>query len=139
MTPTQIVLGVELMDEDHAQLESLFERVANITDEGLQALLTEIEAETRAHFEREEVLMQSASVPVYHCHVAQHKLLLSEFAGAHDAMENGDMAGLRRFLERSLPALVEGHVDSVDRVTASFLKSETSAEDLSTLRMPRCG
>jgi hemerythrin len=138
MTSRNPVLGVPLMDEDHARLEALFERVAETADAGLRALLAEAEAETRAHFDREETLMQSADVPAYHCHMAQHKQLLAEFTAAHYAAENGDMTGLRSFLGRILPVLVEAHVDSVDRVTASFLKSEANADDFSGLRLPHC-
>ncbi len=136
MTPPNIVLGVALMDEDHAHLETLFARVAETADAGLPALLAEAEAGTRAHFEREEVMMQSAGVPVFHCHVAQHRLLLAEFASGHAAARSGDAAGLRRFLGESLPALIAAHVDSVDRVTASFLRSEIGEQALSVLRLP---
>ncbi len=139
MTPPNLVLGVALMDEDHAHLEALFERVADTADAGLPDLLATAEAETRAHFEREENLMQRAAVPVLHCHVAQHRLVLAEFASGHDAAARGDAAALRRFLGNSLPALIEAHVDSADRVTASFLRNEIAGEALSALRLPPNG
>lgn len=129
-------LGVTLMDEDHEHLEALFGRVAETADADLPAFLGEAETATRAHFEREESLMQSAGVPIFHCHAAQHKLLLAEFAGVHNAAGSGDMAGVRRFLGESFPSMIAAHVDSVDRVTASFLKSEISEQTLGVLRLP---
>lgn len=139
MTRPNSVLGVPLMDEDHARLEALFDRTAETPDAGLPALLAEVEAETRAHFAREETLMQSAGVPVFHCHAAQHRLLLAEFARPYDAVSRGDMESLRRFLGDTLPEMIAAHVNSVDHVTASFLNGETSEQDWSGLRLPQGG
>ncbi len=137
MTAPNLVPGVAFMDEDHANIESLCERAKETADARLPALLAEIEAELRAHFEREEALMQSAGVPVFHCHAAQHKLLMAEFTRGHYSAGTGDMDGLRRFLSHSLPALAAAHADSVDRVTASFLKGEIDEQELSNLRLPQ--
>lgn len=123
------------MDEDHARLETLLERVAETASEDLPSLLAEAEAETRAHFKREEKFMEAAGVPVFHCHLAQHGLLLSGFSAAHAYAQSGDAAGLRRFLGETLPALIEAHVLSADRVTASFLKGEIDSQGLSVLRL----
>lgn len=137
MTPPNAVLGVPLMDEDHARMEAIFARAAEALDADLPALLADVEAETRAHFAREEDLMQSAGVPAFHCHAAQHRLLLAEFARAHDAASRGDMKSLRTLLGHTLPGLITAHVNSVDHVAASFLKGETSEEELSGLRLPQ--
>lgn len=136
MTGPSIVLDVPLMDDDHARLEALFGRLPATADADLPALLAEVEAETRAHFEREEGLMQAADVPVFFCHVAQHKIIMAEFAKAHDAMARNDLGALRQFIGVTLAGLVEAHIDSVDRVTAGFLKGEFAAEAFDNLRLP---
>lgn len=130
-----IVLGVPLMDEDHARLEALFARAARAAEAELPALLAEAEAETIAHFGREEQAMQAAGFPVLHCHVAQHKMILAEFETGRRASVAGDLAGLRDFLARVLPEVVAAHVGSVDRVTAAFLKGEVAAADFGGLRL----
>jgi hemerythrin len=127
----RITLDVPLMDDEHERLEILLDRASRTGDPDLPLLLVEVETETRAHFEREEDLMRYGSVPVLHCHLAQHKLFLSEFARGHEAVARGDMAQLRHFLCTALPQLLRDHVDTVDRVTASFLRSgDTPGKDL---------
>ena len=102
----------------------------------LRGFLGEIEAETRAHFKREERLMEGANAPVFFCHVAQHNMITAEFARGHKLAENADAPGLRRFIGVELAGLVEAHIDSVDRVTAGFLTGTFAADDFGTLRLP---
>jgi hemerythrin-like metal-binding protein len=120
-SPT-IPLCVPVMDADHVRLETLLRRATAMGDAGLPALFEEIEAETRAHFGREEDLMRAAGVPVLCCHASLHEQFLSEFDRGRDAIAHGDMAALRLFLCAALPRLLLSHVDSADRVTASFLR-----------------
>lgn len=122
MSAPLLPLGVAVMDEDHAQLESLLGSVAGVPDPALPDLLSRCEAETRAHFEHEEALMRDRGVPILHCHMQQHALFLAEFQAGHDAVATGDSVALRRFLAQTLPRLLLEHVDSVDRVTAAFLQ-----------------
>jgi hemerythrin len=121
------ILGVPLMDKDHAHLDALLLRASQAGEAALPELLMEIEAETRAHFSREEELMRSAGVPVLHCHMGQHAHLLSQFDRGREAAARGDGAGLRRFLCADLPELFRDHVGTVDRVTAGFLQDNVEA------------
>ncbi len=115
-------LGVPLMDDDHAELDKLISSAGTATDAELPGLLADIEAETRAHFGREEGLMREAAVPILHCHEQQHALFLAEFQRGHEAVASGNFAALREFLAVHLPDLFLNHVGSVDTVTASFLR-----------------
>lgn len=115
-------LGVPLMDDDHALLDELMSGASGAADAELPRLLAEIEAETRAHFGREESLMREAGVPILHCHEQQHALFLAEFRRGHEAVASGNLAALREFLADFLPGLFLDHVGSVDTMTASFLR-----------------
>lgn len=130
------ILGVALMDDDHARLEALLSRVGDTQDEALPDLLTEIETETRAHFRREEDLMRAREAPILHCHVVQHELFLSRFSNAHEAVKTGDMQRLRHFLGSVLPGLLEDHVNTVDRVTAGFLRMDDPARSAGPVCLP---
>lgn len=136
MPSPHVALGVPLMDADHATLEAMFESVSSTPDARLAALLAEIETEIRAHFAREEDLMRAVGLPILHCHIAQHELLLAELRHGHAAVAIGDKLALRRFLDSKLPGLVSGHIESVDAVSASFLRGGTAATDLGCLRLP---
>lgn len=121
MSEPSIFLGIPLMDKDHAVLEDMLERVAQTSDGDLPALLFEIEAETRAHFEREEALMLDRAVPVMACHMHQHELLLSWFISARAAADQNDIVQLRAFLADTFPELMIRHINTADRVTAGLL------------------
>ena len=135
MSHPAIPLGVPEMDADHAALELMFERVVETRDEDLAALYREIEDEVIAHFAREEVLMDEAGAPVAHCHKTQHRLLLDQFAATRPGDGPVDAAELRRTLA-ILEEYVEGHVGSVDRVTAQFLGGTLDPAMVAALRLP---
>lgn len=109
------------MDRDHAALEELLAAAPSTHDDDLPDLLLRVEAETRAHFEREEALMQERALVVLSCHMLQHQMYLGKFQQGHEAVKLGDMTELRRFLTEILPVLLMNHVNTADRVTASML------------------
>ena len=133
---TVLILGVPEMDADHAVLDAMFDRVATTVDADLPALFDEIEAEVKAHFAREEKLIDANHVPIAHCHKTQHNLLLAEFSAAHGIVGAGDPAALRRLIGEVLRELVAGHVASVDRVTSQFLVGRLGADAFDNLRLP---
>lgn len=134
MPAPSVELGVPLMDDDHAHLEHLLATVGTVDDGDLARLLAEIEAETRAHFAREEELMRECQAPVLHCHILQHELFLSQFSIGHEAARTGELAALRRFLGFALPGLLAEHVNTVDRVTAEFLRTADAFRRVTTPR-----
>lgn len=131
-----IPLGVPEMDADHAILEALFERARTTPDGDLVGMFHQIEAEVIAHFSREEALMRRVGVPVLHCHETQHRLLLGEFAAARPTEGAVEAKALRQTLA-VLAGFVEGHVGSVDRVTAQFLVGTLDPEAVAALRLPQ--
>jgi len=125
-------LGVELMDDDHAELEALIGTVAVAADEDLAALHEEIVQGLAAHFAREEELMRQRGFPGLHCHNAQHKLLVDQARGG------GTMtpAALRRHIGVHIAQLVESHVVTMDFMTAAFLRGEWGPQNFEGLRLP---
>lgn len=129
-----LLLGVPLMDRDHQTLDAMFERLPATADADLPALFAEIDAETRAHFAREETLF--AEVPIAHCHLAQHALLLGELDAAAARLATLDAAALRTLIGVTVRELIVGHVGSVDLVTSQFLGGHLSADATANLRLP---
>lgn len=121
MSEPSIILGVTLMDRDHAELEDLLARVSETDDAGLIDLLGEFEAEMRAHFEREEDLMRKQALPVLACHSIQHELLLDQVHKVRLAAPGGEASDLRAFMTDSLPTLFFRHINTADRVTAELI------------------
>lgn len=128
MSEPSIILGVTLMDRDHAELEDLLSRVSETDDANLIQLLDEFEAEMRAHFEREEDLMRQQALPVLACHSIQHELLLEQVHRARPAAPGGETSGLRAFMADILPALLFRHINTADRVTAELILNSRFVE-----------
>ena len=129
-------LGVSLMDDDHAAIEAMLAKVAEVPDSELEAMLTGIAAEVTDHFAREEELMRARGVPVLFCHMAQHQRILDLMKAAQGFAAKGDTSRLRAFLTDFLPAEIEGHINSVDRLSARYINGEITTQATQDLRLP---
>ena len=131
-----IVLGVEMMDQDHLRIERLFEAASSAPDEDLPALYRDVAEELAAHFSREEDFLRTKRFPGLPCHLAQHNVLLAEMAHGERPVSG---AKLRRRMQFILPQLVLSHVTTMDRMAAAFLKGELGQADFDVLRLPLPG
>ena len=117
-----IVLGVEMMDQDHLRIEEMFEAASRAPDEDLPVLYRDIAKELAAHFSREEDFLRERQFPGLNCHLAQHNVLLAEMA--HGEPPKAASGELRRRMLFVMPQLVLSHVTTMDRMAAAFLKGE---------------
>jgi hemerythrin len=134
----RLPLGVAEMDEFHARLAAMMEAAAPAPDGDLATALAAVQSELAAHFTGEERLLAQAGIPALRCHVAQHRRLLDLVAGAMVA-HAARPAELRRFLAEMLRGLVAGHIASIDRVSAEFVKGRMSEAMFGSLRDIRAG
>ncbi|HLX15281.1 MAG TPA: hypothetical protein VKS24_08755 [Bradyrhizobium sp.] len=132
-----IVLGVDMMDEDHLRIERMFEAASCAPDEDLAALYWDVAEELAVHFAREEEFLREKQFPGLHCHVAQHNVLLAEMV--HGEPSKSASGELRRHMQFTLPQLVLSHVTTMDRMAAAFLKGELAQADFDVLRLPLPG
>ncbi len=132
-----VVLGVEMMDQDHLKVERMFEAASRAPDEDLPALYRDVAEELAAHFAREEDFLREKQFPGLHCHLAQHNVLLAEMArGERPKFAGGE---LRQRMQFILPQLVLSHVTTMDRMAAAYLKGELGQADFDVLRLPLPG
>ena len=132
-----IVLGVEMMDQDHRRIEKMFEAASHAPDEDLPVLCRDIAKELAAHFAREEDFLRERQFPGLNCHLAQHNVLLAEMAHGEPPKAAG--GELRRRMLFVMPQLVLSHVTTMDRMAAAFLKGELGQADFDVLRLPLPG
>jgi hemerythrin-like metal-binding protein len=132
-----IVLGVEMMDQDHLRIERMFEAASHAPDEDLPALYRDVAKELAAHFAREEDFLREKQFPGLHCHLAQHNVLLAEMA--HGERPKSAGGELRRRMQFIMPQLVLSHVTTMDRMAAAFLRGELGQADFDVLRLPLPG
>jgi hemerythrin-like metal-binding protein len=116
------VLGVPLMDRDHAALDGLFARVAQTPDAGLLYCFDSIALALGEHFAREEAAMTEARVPILLCHLELHAQLLREVEKMREALATCDAGAARALIGTILPDLVANHIATADTVSALFLR-----------------
>ena len=136
MSDPKFPLGVDLMDEDHAHLEELMDKVRAVPDADLPAYLDTLRDEIAEHFAREEALMREARVPVLDCHAAQHPRLINDIEAVRARIAEMGLPALRNYLGRDIPSMVMAHIASVDQISARFLLGNLDTTLVSRLRLP---
>ncbi|MCF8167409.1 MAG: bacteriohemerythrin [Rhodoferax sp.] len=127
--PAEFEIGIAEIDLQHSRLYSLLERLRHSIDKNygyaVNAILAELDMETRIHFSVEESLMQLLSFPKTDAHVSAHRELAKklkrfrQLAQDHDVSE--DLAG---FIKMWLTE----HIDTFDRqFVAHFLSNGINA------------
>jgi hemerythrin-like metal-binding protein len=132
-----IVLGVEMMDQDHLRIEKMFEAASHAPDEDLPVLYRDIAKKLAAHFARQEDFLRERQFPGLNCHLAQHNVLLAEMAHGEPPKSAG--GELRRRMLFVMPQLVLSHVTTMDRRAAAFLNGKLAQADFDVLRLPLPG
>lgn len=122
--PSAPLLGVPLMDRDHAALDRLFDAAATTADSELPALLDTIAQELHDHFAREEAVMARARVPFLLHHFELHTQLLREVENMRREVARSDVGCARQLIGVLLLQFVVDHVATADAAAAQFLTGE---------------
>ena len=117
------ILGVPLMDRDHAALERMLVEAREKPDSELIDCFDAITQEIRDHFAREETAMTEARVPVLHCHLELHAQLLRDVERIRSELVSRGAASARALVDAVLPQLIADHVATADTVSARFLRA----------------
>lgn len=128
--PTDLRLGVPAIDAEHeAQLNLLDElesaaagRDRERTREALGTFITFLDA----HFLSEQLLMRGHAYPGYAAHVQDHEAAIGMMHALRERFDGGDDELQPQVLE-ALRRWLVGHVTTVDRAFAEFLKERGSA------------
>ena len=121
-------VALDFMNRDHAKFVSLCEKlIATLHDapnpSAIDLLLDQLAEHTRHHFAEEEHQMQATQFPAYHMHKGEHDRVLSALQ-EHIKLwrQDRDAARLRGIVEHTLNGWFVNHVNSMDFVTANFIK-----------------
>jgi len=130
--PDQIPpIAVASMDAKHHEEVELVNQVGRLIkagqsgeldSEALHAKLDEWIEHTRRHFAHENQLMEEAGFPAYGVHSHEHTLVLARLELACKAWQTtGDLDALANYVLVYWPEWFQGHVTSMDTMTAIFL------------------
>ena len=115
-------LGIAAIDADHAETVALMAEMAAAPDDALPGLLATFESHCAQHFGRENTLMAEHGFFAEECHAAEHARVLDEMGAVRGRLEAGDLTAARSYVADDLPRWFVGHLNTMDTVTAHFLK-----------------
>ncbi len=117
-------VGVEAIDTDHEVFVAEINAAVAAADAEFPTHFAELVEHTRAHFAREEAIMESTGFFATAVHRAEHQRVLSEMERVADRLEAGDATFARQYVAEQLPAWFMQHRNTMDLVTASFARGK---------------
>ena len=134
LTPNNIPLvSIDFMNRTHreevAQVNTLMEQLQrepeSINRKEIAELLDQWLSHTEAHFQRENELMMEVNFPPYLVHSGEHENALNVMRAVINAwQQDEDIQQLSDYVFKQWPEWFMAHVNSMDMVTANFVKAK---------------
>ncbi len=115
------LLGYGPMDATHEEFVAQVARLQAARDEQLPALLDELLAHTRAHFEEENRWMRETQFPPGDCHIEQHDAVLASMVDVQRLLAQEGRTDLCRSLVQALADWFPGHAAHLDSALAHWM------------------
>ncbi len=78
---------------------------------------------TKAHFDKENSMMEKYGFPAYHCHHGEHVEALQGLESIiEDWNEGHDIQSLTAYVKDTWPQWYISHISTMDMVTSAFIK-----------------
>lgn len=113
-------VGVDFIDADHKEFVELLEAATTASDAAFPAAFAALGQHTRAHFAREEALMDETGFFATAVHKGEHARALAEFERFAGHLEKGNLAFVRAYVAERLPDWFTQHRNTMDQATAAF-------------------
>lgn len=115
-------IGVEVMDRDHQiSVEQLQALSVETDDREFTSQFVAFADHLRAHFAREDALMDEHGFFASDCHKAEHQMVLGELDLIVKQAEAGDLTAAKRYVDFEFTEWFIMHHATMDTVTANFL------------------
>ncbi len=119
----ELKVGNAVMDADHEELFHVLARFEGADGPAWVAAFEGLAQHLTEHFERENELMRKHGFFAYHCHHGEHDSVLAEVGAMLAAAKAGDLVPARTFIDDVIGPWFLNHRNTMDWVTAQFLKS----------------
>lgn len=84
---------------------------------------------TKAHFDRENSMMEKYDFPAYHCHHGEHVDALQDLESIINAWKDtNDLDALTVYVRDTWPKWYVNHISTMDTITSAFIKQSISNE-----------
>jgi len=102
--------------------------VANNNDE-ISRLCQQWIEHTKAHFERENYMMEKYDFPAFHCHHREHVEALQGLENIIELWKNtNNIEELAQYVQQTWPNWYVSHIGSMDIVTSGYIKQAMENE-----------
>ena len=118
-------LGVAEMDATHREFLALVNALLKAPAIAFRDLFERLRTHTRAHFEREFVLMQASGFAATAEHEAEHARVLADLTHLAVRVQQGNLV-LARAYAQSLPEWFGHHVATMDSALAARIKDRVT-------------
>ena len=117
----EYLLGYGPMDAIHQEFVQQVGRLQAAPDAQLPALLGELLADTRAHFDEENRWMRETQFPPADCHIEQHDAVLASMVDVQRLLVQEGRVDLCRSLVQALADWFPGHATHLDSALSHWM------------------
>lgn len=113
-------VGVAFIDADHEEFVDQLNAAVAATDAEFPAAFAALAEHTRAHFAREEALMDQVGFFATEVHKGEHRRVLAEVEHFAGHLARGNLPFVRAYVAERLPDWFLQHRNTMDQATAAF-------------------
>lgn len=114
--------GIAFQDADHEVSVTLMNALQTCSDADLPAAFAKHAEHLREHLGRENELMERTDFFATEVHMGEHDRVLAETAEMQAALDQGDIATVRAYVQQTLPNWFISHLETMDTMTAMHAK-----------------
>jgi hemerythrin-like metal-binding protein len=118
----RFTLGLAQMDKTHAEFVDLINRLGRAEKAEFVSLFPTLIEHTRAHFDAEQLMMESSRFPATGEHRSEHQRVMGELNRFGEKVAAGSTALGRAYIREQLPQWFELHTLTMDSALAVHYK-----------------
>jgi hemerythrin len=127
-------VAMDTMNEVHREelmiVNNIHLAILDNNEEEISLLCKQWLEHTKAHFDRENLMMEKYGFPAYHCHRGEHVEALEVLQTVIQSWnENKDLKVLALYVKDSWPQWYVNHISTMDLVTSAFIKQSMRVEN----------
>ncbi len=126
-------VAMDAMNDIHRDelqiVNNINEAILNHDTEQISLFCKDWLEHTKAHFERENYMMEKYDFPAFHCHQNEHfeaMELLEKTLAAW--FKNADLDELSAYVQKTWPEWYLNHISTMDVITSAFIKQSMDKE-----------
>lgn len=126
-------VAMDMMNDVHREELEIVNNIHSMLIEGNKIEISQLCEQwlehTKAHFERENSMMEKYSFPASHCHQGEHVEALKQLESVvQEWNDQHDFETLTAYVSDTWPQWYVDHISTMDTVTSAFIKQSMHSE-----------